>query len=124
MAVKGLDFLKSAERWQRYGETYHDEARSYYAELNRTALTIATFRICVCGDVFLSSDCLRLDLKVKKIFTSFTVHSGYSSSYSCSNDLKLISCTYEKSATSLWNYWFVGRQLAHGAVCNQYGQYK
>ena len=43
MAVKGLDFLKSAERWQRYGETYHDEARSYYAELNRTALTIATF---------------------------------------------------------------------------------
>lgn len=43
MAVKGLDFLKSAERWQRYGETYHGEARSYYAELNRTALTIATF---------------------------------------------------------------------------------
>jgi hypothetical protein len=63
MAVKGLDFLKSAERWQRYGETYHDEARSYYAELNRTALTSATFLLgfigifIYVGDVKTEPDC-------------------------------------------------------------------
>jgi len=68
MAVKGLDFLKSAERWQRYGETYHDEARSYYAELNRTALTIATFLLgfigifIQLGDVKTEADCNRLIL--------------------------------------------------------------
>ena len=68
MAVKGLDFLKSAERWQRYGETYHDEARSYYAELNRTALTIATFLLgfigifIQVGDVKTEPDCNKLIL--------------------------------------------------------------
>lgn len=68
MAVKGLDFLKSAERWQRYGETYHDEARSYYAELNRTALTIATFFLgfmgifIQIGDVKAEPDCNKLVL--------------------------------------------------------------
>lgn len=45
MAVKGLGYIKSAERWQRYGEAYHDEARSYYAEINKACLTIATFLI-------------------------------------------------------------------------------
>ena len=68
MAVKGLDFLKSAERWQRYGETYHDEARSYYAELNRTALTISTFLLgfigifIQVGDVKTEPDCNKLIL--------------------------------------------------------------
>lgn len=45
MAVRGLGYVKSAERWQRYGETYHDEARTYYTEINKTCLTIATFLI-------------------------------------------------------------------------------
>lgn len=52
MAVKGLGYIKSAERWQRYGETYHDEARTYYVELNKSCLTIATFLIGFIG-VFL-----------------------------------------------------------------------
>jgi hypothetical protein len=45
MAIKGLGYIKSAERWQGYGETYHDEARTYYVELNKACLTIATFLI-------------------------------------------------------------------------------
>lgn len=38
-----IDYIKSAERWQRYGEHYHDEGVTYYAELNRAVLTISTF---------------------------------------------------------------------------------
>ncbi len=52
MAVRGVGFIKSAERWQRYGEAYHDEARAHYVELNKACLTISTFLIGFIG-VFL-----------------------------------------------------------------------
>ncbi len=52
MSIKGLSYVKSAERWQRYGEEYHQEARQYYGEVNKTALTLATFLLGFIG-VFL-----------------------------------------------------------------------
>lgn len=82
MAVKGLDFLKSAERWQRYGETYHDEARSYYTELNRTALTIATFLLgfigifIQVGEVKTEPDCNKLILILGFISLTLSVVFG------------------------------------------------
>lgn len=82
MAVKGFDFIKSAERWQRYGETYHDEARSYYAELNKTALTIATFLLgfmgifIQIGDVKVEPDCNKLILIFGFILLALSVVLG------------------------------------------------
>jgi|GEM_PF-7026957 len=70
MAVKGLDFLKSAERWQRFGETYHDEARSYYAELNRTALTIATFLLGFIG-IFIQIGDIKTEPNFNKLILIF-----------------------------------------------------
>src|SRR3989344_4763148 len=35
-------------------------------------------------------------------------------------DLGLVSYFYEKSASSFRNYWFIGGQLAHSVVCDQY----
>lgn len=70
MAIKGLDFLKSAERWQRYGETYHDEARSYYAELNRTALTIATFLLGFIG-IFIQIGDIKTEPNYSKLILIF-----------------------------------------------------
>jgi len=45
MSVKGIDYIKSAERWQEYGKNYHKDGSIYYAEGNKTALTITTFLI-------------------------------------------------------------------------------
>ena len=45
MTVKGIDYVKSAERWQEYGRNYHREGVVYYAEGNKTALAIATILI-------------------------------------------------------------------------------
>lgn len=52
MTINVLGYTKSAERWQKYGETYRNEARTYYVELNKSCLTIATFLIGFVG-VFL-----------------------------------------------------------------------
>lgn len=82
MAVRGLDFLKSAERWQRYGDTYHDEARSYYTELNRTSLTVATFLLgfigifIQIGDVKTEPDSNKLILIFGFISLTLSVISG------------------------------------------------
>ncbi|NCO98391.1 hypothetical protein GW864_04480 [bacterium] len=72
MAVKGLDYLKSAERWQRYGENYHDEARVYYAELNKTALTIGTFLLGFIG-IFIQIG----DVKTEPLFNKLLLGSGF-----------------------------------------------
>ncbi len=61
-----LDYIKSAERWQRYGETYHDEARVYYSDINKACLTIATFLIGFIG-VFLQLKPINTDLLINKI---------------------------------------------------------
>ncbi|MFA5770653.1 MAG: hypothetical protein WC894_04140 [Patescibacteria group bacterium] len=47
-----MDYIKSAERWQEYGKNYHKDGSIYYAEGNKTALTITTFLIGFIG-VFL-----------------------------------------------------------------------
>lgn len=52
MSVKGIGYIKSAERWQEYGKNYHKEGSIYYAEGNKTALTITAFLIGFIG-VFL-----------------------------------------------------------------------
>lgn len=72
MGVKGLDFLKSAERWQRYGETYHDEARVYYAELNKTALTIGTFLLGFIG-IFIQLG----DVKAEPLLNKLLLAGGF-----------------------------------------------
>lgn len=66
MAVKGLNYQKSAERWRRYGENYHDEARIYYAELNKTALTIGTFLIGFVG-IFIQIGNVQVESLLNKI---------------------------------------------------------
>jgi len=43
MSNELLDYGESAKRWQNYGVTYLNEARSYFSEVNRTVLTIGTF---------------------------------------------------------------------------------
>lgn len=45
MTVKGIDYVKSAERWQEYGRDYHKDASIYYAEGIKALLTVATFLV-------------------------------------------------------------------------------
>lgn len=43
MATLGLDFNKTAERWRRLSEDYLEEARAYFSDVNKSALTVGTF---------------------------------------------------------------------------------
>jgi len=72
MGVKGFDYLKSAERWQRYGENYHDEGRVYYAELNKIALTIGTFLLGFMG-IFIQIG----DVKAEPFYNKLLLGSGF-----------------------------------------------
>lgn len=69
MGVKGLDYLKTAERWRRYGKDYHDESRTYYAESNKTTLTIGTFLLGFIG-ILLQIGNLEAEPLYNKLFLS------------------------------------------------------
>jgi hypothetical protein len=43
MNVTGLNFVKMADRWKKYGVSYQNEARRYWLEINKTCLTISIF---------------------------------------------------------------------------------
>ena len=64
-----LDFVKSAERWQRYGEEYHNKAGDYLIELNRALLTVNIFLLGFVG-IFLQLDNSCIDVNFKRIVLS------------------------------------------------------
>lgn len=45
MTVRGIDYVKSAERWQEYGRNYHKDGSIYYAEGIKALLTVTTFLV-------------------------------------------------------------------------------
>ena len=69
MIVKGLDYIRTARRWQRWGHKYHNEATKYYAESNKTALTIGTFLLGFIG-IFLQIGNIKIESFCNKYFLS------------------------------------------------------
>jgi hypothetical protein len=47
-----LDYIKTSDRWQKWGKYYHDKAEKYYLEVSKSALTIATFLLGFVGIFF------------------------------------------------------------------------
>lgn len=67
-----LNFSKTAERWQRYGEDYLSEARSYFLEINKTVLTVSTFLLGFIG-IFIQIG----DLKTATLLSKLLITGGF-----------------------------------------------
>lgn len=72
MSQQLLDYKKTAERWQRYGEEYHHEARTYLIEVSKIALTLASVLFGFLG-VFLQAENIKISPVEVKIILSISL---------------------------------------------------
>lgn len=119
MAVKGLDYLKSAERWQRYGEHYIDEARKTYMEQAKATLTLATFLLgfigifLQIGNVGQENICQKLFLSASFVFLTISVALGIVMFIKINTFLNKAGTYYEKLSENL-HLWMIKNKQASG----------
>lgn len=120
MGKSSLSYIKSAERWQRYGEDYHEEARKSFAEVNKSALTVATLMFGFIG-IFLQNPSvanqslsLKMWISASVIFLLISLLSGIALLFASNTFLNLAGDYYEKLSERM-HLWVVNHDIATGS---------